>query len=117
MAVKKKAKPAAGGPPKIFEADLVPGPSGGVLKGKEIDFNLAVAWRKAGENIVICGDSIKENRQLASTIEAAVGPWERQGPHDKRAGPLSLPHFQQKDRGAKGHSFYETENRRAKAQP
>src|SRR4051794_16938114 len=107
-AAKQKAvpKPAAG-PPKVHEATLAPGPSGVVFKGAEIDVPTAVARRKAGRDIVVCGDDVDANRAVAQAIEAAVGPWMRQDPH-RNAGPYSLPHFQQVRPPPVGHSFYET---------
>lgn len=121
MAAKKKKKPKpkpAAGPPKIHEASLAPGPSGIVFKGAEIDLAAAIARRKAGLNIVVCGDNIGANRALARTIESAVGPWIRQDQH-RRAGPYALPHFQQAQQPPAGHSFYETDNpqRKARKQP
>jgi len=108
--------PAATVPPKIHEATLAGGLSGAVLKGTEIDFATAVARRRAGENIVVCGDNLKANRALARAIEAAVGPATTpQKPHYQKAGPAALPHFQQVDPAHPGHSFYETDNPRRKA--
>src|SRR5438874_7277033 len=93
-------------PPKIHEATLASGPSGAVLKRTEIDFATAVARRRAGENIVVCGNNLKENRALARAVEAAVGQATKpQKPHTT-AGPAALPHFQQVDPGRAGHSFY-----------
>src|SRR5262245_14119616 len=110
MAAKKKRQPRlAAEPPKIHEATLASGPSGAVIKGAEIDLETAMARRRAGENIVVCGNDLKANKNLAQQIEAAVGPYELQTAH-KRAGPLSLPHFQQSFPPPKGHAFYETDN-------
>src|SRR5207249_11702393 len=82
-------------PPRIHEATLASGPSGAVLKGAEIDFAVAVALRQAGLDIVVCGDHVSANRQLAQAIECAVGPATRpQKPHTL-AGPFALPHFHQ----------------------
>jgi hypothetical protein len=104
-------------PPRIHEAAREPGASGAVLKGAEIDEAAAVARRQAGEDVVVCGNSLKANRRQALAIESAVGPCARQAPHDTLAGPLALPHFQQTDRSKEGHTFYETENSKAKRQP
>jgi hypothetical protein len=115
MAAKKKRQPTPTPElPKIYEAALASGPSGAVLKGAEIDQGAAVVRRQAGENIVVCGNSLAANRNGARAIEAVVGPYERQDPHDELAGPLALPHFQQQDRSRKGHSFYETDNHKAR---
>lgn len=117
MAARRKTAESRLQPPKIHKAELASGPTGAVIKGAEIDQSTAVACRRAGENIVVCGSSLRANRDLARAIEGAIGPYERQEPHDKPAGPLALPHFQQISPSAKGHSFYETENRKAKAKP
>ena len=42
-----------------------------------IDFAAAVARRQAGENVVVRGDDIHENRHLAEQIEGSVGPCQR----------------------------------------
>jgi hypothetical protein len=119
MAAKKRPHPAppAEGLPKIYEATRASGPSGAVIQGAEIDLAAAVERRRAGEDIVVCGGPLKANRKLAREIESAVGPCERQEPHAVKAGNLALPHFQQTDRTTEGHSFYETDNRKAKANP
>ncbi len=103
-------------PPKIHEAMLAGGPSGVVFRGAEIDFATAVAKRRVGENIVVCGNNLKANRALARAIESAVGPATTpQKPHVHTAGPAALPHFQQVDPTHAGHSFYETDNPRRKS--
>jgi hypothetical protein len=103
-------------PPKIHEATLASGSSGAVLKGAEIDFTTAVARRRAGLDIVVCGVAIVANRMLAQAIEAAVGPYQQQRFH-RKAGPLALPHFQQRQPPPQGHSFYESSKRKARKQP
>ena len=81
----------------------------------QIDFATAVARRQAGLDVVVCGEDIQLNRDLARAIESAVGPTTRpQKPH-KRAGPLALPHFHQQSRVPDGHAFYETDNPKRKA--
>jgi hypothetical protein len=100
-------------PPTIHEAALASGPSGAVIRGAEIDRDTAIARRQAGENIVVCGDDLAANRDLARRIEAAVGPYKREVPHRRLAGARALPHFQQQDPNHPGHTFYETPNRRA----
>jgi hypothetical protein len=67
----------------------------------------AEARRRAGLDIVVCGDDTPANCALARSIEATAGPCEHDGPHH-RAGLFSLPHWQQKTRPPDGHSFYET---------
>jgi hypothetical protein len=107
--------PVAAAPPPstIHEAELGSGGSGRILYGAEIDLNVAVARRKVGENVVVCGHELKVNRRLAQLIEKTVGPHERGEPHLQTAGPQALPHFQQQDPTHLGHTFYETPNRRA----
>ena len=99
--------------PTIHEAELESGPSGGVIRGAEITFDEAVARRKAGEDVVVCGDDAETNRRLAEKIEATVGPCQRGNPHSK-AGPRALPHYQPDPRPPTGHTFYETARRRAR---
>ena len=99
--------------PKVYEAELASGASGAVVRGIEIDFDAAVVRRRAGGNVVVCGDDLDANRGLARRIEAAVGPYVRNVPHRRYAGPRALPHFQQRDPDHEGHAFYETPNRRA----
>ncbi len=102
-------------PPKIHEATLASGPSGAVLKGPELDFPTAVARRQAGLDMVVCGESVRANRQLAQAIETALGPpTTPQKPH-WWAGPLALLHCHQPARVPAGHSFSETGNPRKKA--
>ncbi len=115
MAAKKKSKPAVvHPPPTIHEATLASGPSGAVLKGAEIDLATAIARRQAGQNVVVCGNSLKANRALAWKIETTVGEAKRQEPH-KSAGPGALPHYQQAEPPPKGHTFYETAHPQRKA--
>lgn len=99
--------------PTIHEAELASGPSGAVLRGREIDVDSAVARRRAGSNVVVCGPDRKANRSLAYAIESAVGPCQRSDPHGK-AGPQALPHYQPDPRPPEGHTFYETERRKAR---
>jgi hypothetical protein len=62
-------------PPTIHEAELASGPSGAVLRGPEIDIDAAVARRKSGLDVVVCGSKTKANGDLARQIEeAAVRP-------------------------------------------
>jgi hypothetical protein len=115
MAAKRKRQlPAAAEPPTIHEATLASGPTGAVLQGPEIDLAAAIARRRAGLDIVVCGNDLKANKNLARQIEAAVGPYEEDVAH-KLAGPHSLPHFQPDPRPPEGHSFYETDNPQRKA--
>lgn len=109
-------RPAAP-PPTIHEAERVAGPSGAVLRGAEIDVAMAIARRRGGLDVVVCGADLKANRALAASIESAVGPCQRGVPHTRYAGPLALPHFQQVTPPPAGHTFYETEHRKAKKKP
>jgi hypothetical protein len=105
-------------PPTIHEATRAGGPSGAVVRGVAIDEATAVARRRAGEDVVVCGDDVDANRRLAWRIEAGAGPPSRpQSPHKLRAGPHALPHFQQAKAPPEGHTFYETANRKARKKP
>jgi len=88
-----------------------------VLRGTEIDVATAIARRRSGLDVVVCGANLKANRALAASIESAVGPCQRGIPHSRHAGPLALPHFQQAAPPPAGHTFYETEHRKAKKKP
>jgi len=102
-------------PPTIHEASLASGPSGAVEWDKLLDFQAAVARRRAGLDIVVRGDDLAANRSLARTVEASVGtPSRPQFPHTSSAGSQALPHFHQLSRSPEGHSFYETDKRKAK---
>src|SRR5437016_1317649 len=81
--------------PTIHEAELEPGTSGRVLRGPAIDVDTAVARRRAGQNVVVCGEDQDANRRLANRLESTVGPSQRGDPHIRHAGPHALPHYQQ----------------------
>jgi hypothetical protein len=85
-----------------------------VIWGLEINLAAAIARRRAGLDVVIRGDEVNLNRRLAVQIESAVGPAERGVPHKASAGPLALPHFQQVTPPPIGHTFYETDKRKAR---
>jgi hypothetical protein len=109
------AKPSsAPQPARAYKATL--GNLGRVIRGAEITEGEAVAERKAGRSIVVCGSDGRENRELAQRIENAVGPNFRQDPH-RSAGPYALPHFQQDTPPPEGHAFYETAGRKAARNP
>src|SRR5260370_17355812 len=103
--------------PKIYEAKLGSVISGAVIKGAELDLSRAIARRQAELDVVVCGNDLKACRALAQTIEAAVGPYERQKPHLRSAGPLALPHFQQTHLPPDAHSFYEPPHPQPSNQP
>ena len=99
-------------PPVICEA--WPGAAGSVIRGRLIDFEEAVARRRAGFDVVVCGNNLSLNRAMASRIElAANGAYLRHTPHAS-AGPNALPHVQPVSRPPEGHTFYETSHRRAR---
>jgi hypothetical protein len=99
--------------PTIHAAECAGGPSGAVLYAEEIDFDAAVARRRAGGDVVVRGNDVDANRRLAEAIESAVGPCVRSTPHVK-AGPLALPHFQPYPRTRAGHTFYEATRKKAR---
>ena len=99
--------------PTLHEAELESGPWGRVLRGAEIDFAIAVARRRAGQNVVVCGNEVDANRRQAFAVESTVGACKRGGPHDL-AGPNALPHYQPNPRPPDGHTFYETARRKAR---
>jgi hypothetical protein len=102
----------------IHEANPASGPSGAVEYGPEIDEAAAVGRRKHGLDIVVRGDDTAANRRLARRVESQVGPPSPpQHPHLLSAGPLALPHFHQLSSGPAGHSFYETDKRKARRRP
>src|SRR5438132_6690509 len=101
--------------PTIHEATLAPGPSGAVEWGSGLSREEATARRQQELDIVVRGDDENANRNLARTVEEAVGPASRpQPPHTSTAGPNALPHFHQISRSPAGHSFYETTKRKAR---
>jgi hypothetical protein len=103
-------------PPTIHEAERDSGASGAIIRGAEIDFAAAVVRRKAGLDVVVCGPRKNENSTLAQQIEAAAvspGVWIQEPPHPG-AGPQALPHYQPETRQPEGHTFYETERRKAR---
>jgi hypothetical protein len=120
VAAKRNKKPASPSPPlapTIFFATIgLPGTAfdGAVIKGAVASFDEAVLGRRAGHDVVVCGDDLAANRKLAAMIEGnANGAWRRCPPH-AGAGPFALPHYQPEDRPPSGHTFYETEIRKAR---
>jgi hypothetical protein len=105
-------------PPSIHEANLASGSSGAVEYGVEIDETTAIALRQNGMDVVVRGDNLPANRALAKKIEAGAGPPSKpQFPHTTSAGPMALPHFHQQSRNPRGHTFYETDKRKARKRP
>jgi hypothetical protein len=110
------ASPTAPAPPlapTIHEATCVPG---GVRRGAELTQAEAETRRRAGLDIVVCGDDTFATCNLARAIENAIGPCYHDGPHWS-AGLYSLPHWQQRTPPPPGHSFYETNVTRALRTP
>ena len=101
-------------PPQIYMATL--GSLGRVIRGAEITEAQAVLERFAERDIVVCGPDRKANRRLAYRIESQRGPCKDEPPHEK-SGPYALPHYQPEPRPPEGHSFYETEKRKAARNP
>ncbi len=90
--------------------------TGAVDYGKEISEAEAIARRQAGLDIVVRGIDRAANRHLAGKIEDAVGDAIPHFPH-RTAGMYALPHWQQKSQSPGGHSFYETNNLKARKKP
>jgi hypothetical protein len=66
-----------------------------VIRGAVIDLATAILRRQTAQDVVVCSDDLRANRNLARNIEAAAGePTRPQEPH-RSAGPHALPHFHQ----------------------
>ena len=90
--------------PRIFKAVI--GTGGDILRGAELSESDAIAERKAGRDVVVCGQDLGDNRDVARKIEtAANGNCVEHPPHSS-AGPGSLFHFQPDRRPPEGHSFF-----------
>ena len=103
-------------PPTICFASAI-GPNGAVYRGAGCSKAQAVAYRTAGNDIVVCDGPTAENRKLAKEIEEAVvgvGNAKEDPAHVITAGPDALPHFQPKVRPPDGHGFFETNTQKAK---
>ena len=92
------------------------GSLGRVIYGAGISFDVAVATRVLGNDVVVRGPNHKANADLAKRIEAAAGPSKRSNPHTNQ-GPYVLPHYQPVKRPPEGHTFYETSRRKAAKNP
>ncbi len=88
---------------------------GDVIRGHtEIDVTEAIALRQQGKDVVVCGNDLGKNRELAKQLETtAQGGARAEHPH-KAAGPNALPHFQPLMRPPAGHTFYETAKKKAR---
>jgi len=99
------------GQAKIFKATLASG--GDVSKVAEITEPQAIIERQAGTDIVVCGNDLAANRDIAKRFEqTANGRYTRHAPH-ANAGFNALPHYQPDPRPPAGHCFYETSTRKA----
>jgi hypothetical protein len=116
---RKETKPASlapqetPAPPSIHEAELSVEFTGAVDYGAEISEAQAIARRKVGLDIVVRGTDRAANRRVAGRIEMAVGNAIPHFPH-RTAGAYALPHWQQESHTLAGHSFYETDNLKAR---
>ena len=88
--------------------------NGSIAKaGGPIDESEAVDCRKVGIDVVVCGDDHDKNKWKARDIEAAANsPYKRCGMH-RKVHNLGLPHYQPDPRPPEGHTFYETDSRKA----
>jgi hypothetical protein len=108
---KPSSAPTRQTPPSIYEASF--GSQGAVVKGTQITQQQAEDLRKRGKDVVVCGSDHKANVTLAKQIEInANGTAKLCGPHSN-AGPKSLPHCHPNSRNPAGHTFYETDKRKA----
>jgi hypothetical protein len=92
-------------------------PNGAFYRGPTCSKAQAVAFRTAGDDIVVCDGSTADNRKRAREIEESVvgaGNAKEDPPHVISAGPDALPHFQPKVRPPAGHSFFQTNTQKAK---
>jgi len=85
-----------------------------VLRGAEITEIEAIAERKAGRDIVVCGQNPDDNRACAEKTEMTANVNCKACPPHAAMGPGALPHFQPDLRPPDGHCFYETTTRRSK---
>ena len=90
------------------------GSSGEVRRGRVLSDLEAIAERKLGHDVVVCGTDLATNRATAERIETSANGVSKRCPPHVNAGPSALPHFQPKSRPPAGHTFYETDKRKAK---
>ena len=112
-----EAASAATEQPTVFEATLASGPSGIVDCGRPLTDDEAVARRRLGQDIVVCGPNGRANKARARRIEEGVGVPVIDEPRHQNAGPRSLRHFHQASRLPEGHSFYEDSSGRKARRP
>jgi hypothetical protein len=77
------------------------------MRGEALTRAKAIARRRQGDDVVVCGADPFANAREAHTIESTFGPCKHDGPHSDVAGVMALPHFQQKTPPPIGHTFYE----------
>lgn len=111
MANRKKTPSPVTLAPKIYEAILRA--NGAVAKVSAITQAQAVARRRAGPDVVVCGPDLAANRRLAGEIETNANGTAKRCPPHANAGAHALPHYQPDPRPPAGHTFYETPNRKA----
>jgi hypothetical protein len=104
-------------PLTIHEGACATDGSGGVRRGSPLTRAEAVARRRVGGDVVVCGPDTFANAREAYAIESAVGSCIPDGPHTNVAGAMALPHFQQRVPPPEGHTFYETPVRKAIPNP
>jgi len=98
----------------IYEAERIAGLDGAVQRGdaplSEAD---AIARLQGAEDIVVCGEQRRANRNKARELtEAAFGGFEEDEPHQ---GRMALPHFHPPDRDPdETHAFFEAPPRHAR---
>jgi hypothetical protein len=106
----KRPKPSpSSSPPTIYRAVL--GPHGLVYRVDRLSETQAVLERRAGKDVVVCGDDKKANQSKARDIEDAVGPNVH---HTGHLGADSLTHYQPVSRPPRGHCFYEKTTAKSK---
>jgi hypothetical protein len=87
-----------------------------VIRGAEVTIAEAVQERRAGRDIVVCDGEHRDNYRVAVSIELMIGVYQRHSPH-LNAGQYALPHVQQLTPPPEGHTFYETDRRKAAHNP
>jgi hypothetical protein len=90
------------------------GTGGEVVRGDRITETEAVIERQAGQDVVVCGQNLADNYDLAEKIETASNGHCKPCPPHYAMGPGALPHFQPDPRGPQGHTFYETAKRKSR---
>lgn len=96
----------------IYSAAL--GSTGEIRRGRVLEEAEAIMERKKGRDVVVCSDDLATNRSTAERIETAANGLSKRCPPHVNAGPNALPHYQPKSRPPTGHTFYETDKRKAK---